>query len=68
MCSGQVHDPTDFPPELFLNINLGTRGHRSFLRPWPPSLQYWVSLTFADADSHTLRPIDLYDPRPIPTE
>jgi hypothetical protein len=40
------------------------REHRSYLRPWPPSLHYWVSLTFADAYSRTLHPIDLYNVRP----
>jgi hypothetical protein len=57
-----------FPPDLFLYVNLGAKRHRSFLRLWPSSLQYWVSLTFADAYSRTLRRIDLYNIRPIPRE
>jgi hypothetical protein len=57
-----------FPPDLFLYVNLGAKGAQKLFKPWPPSLQYWVSLTFADAYSHTLRPIDLYNIRPVPRE
>ncbi len=41
-----------FPPSLFLYVNLVAKGAQK-----PPSLQYWVSLTFANAYNRTLRPI-----------
>jgi hypothetical protein len=70
MCSGQVHDPISQFSSRPLYVCKFRRqgGHRSFLRPWPPSLQYRVSLTFADTYSCTLRPIDLYNVKPIPRE
>jgi hypothetical protein len=34
------------------------RGHRRFSGPWGASLQYWVSITLADANNRTLFPVD----------
>jgi hypothetical protein len=69
MCSGRVHDhDPSFPPDLFLYVNLGVKEAQKLFKTLAPSLQYWVSLTFADAYSRTLRPIDLYNVRPIPRE
>jgi hypothetical protein len=38
---------TDIPftPDLILYKNLVAKGARTLLRPWPLSVQYWISLT-----------------------
>jgi hypothetical protein len=51
MCSGHVHDPTShfFSQPLFLYVNLASKGAQKLFKTLAPCLQYWVSLTFADA-------------------
>jgi hypothetical protein len=44
------------------------KGAQKLFKTLAPSLQYWVSLTFVDAYSRTLRPKDLYNVRPVPRE
>ncbi len=57
----QVDDLTSqfFSPDLFLYVNLVTNGAQKLFKTLAPSIQQWLSLTFADAYSHTLHPIDL---------
>ncbi len=57
MCSGRVHDPTSqfsLPSSFCMQIQ-APRGHRSFLRPWPPSVQYWVCIPLKKFTKHNCR-------------